>query len=72
MGRTSRAVIRGSRLFNAIFGLPRAGKYIAGSLGYAPERLPSRRITLSPRPRSLLDHSSLSAPILRPGGFVVS
>jgi hypothetical protein len=26
MGKTSRAVIRGSRLFNTIFGLPRTGK----------------------------------------------
>jgi hypothetical protein len=33
MGKTSRAVVRGSRLFNTIFGLPRNGKNAARSLG---------------------------------------
>ena len=30
--RTSRAVVSGSRLFNTIFGIPRSGKNITGSL----------------------------------------
>jgi hypothetical protein len=33
MGKTSRAVISGSRLFNTVFGLPRNGENIARSLG---------------------------------------
>jgi hypothetical protein len=33
MGKTPRAVISGSRLFNAVFGLPRDGENIARSLG---------------------------------------
>jgi hypothetical protein len=32
MGRTSRAVIPGSRLFNALFGFPRVGKNFSWSL----------------------------------------
>ena len=41
--KTSRWIIRGSRLFNPIFGLPRAGKKYARFLGHVLKRLPSRR-----------------------------
>jgi len=40
LGTTSRAVIPGRRLFNTIFGHPRIGKNITGSLGPDPKRLP--------------------------------
>jgi HAD superfamily hydrolase (TIGR01509 family) len=43
MGRTSRAVIPGSRLFKILFGLPRSGRNIAGLFWREPKRLPSRR-----------------------------
>jgi hypothetical protein len=40
MGKTSRAVDLGSRLFNTVFGLLRNGENIAGSLGTFQSGLP--------------------------------
>jgi hypothetical protein len=42
MGETSRAVTRGSRLFNTISGLNRCRKNITRSFRYDPKRLPSK------------------------------
>src|ERR1700751_2248279 len=45
MGKTSRAVIRGSRLFNTVFGLLRTGDKISRSLGTSQSGSPPVRIT---------------------------
>jgi hypothetical protein len=53
MGKTSRAVIRGSRLFNIIFGLPRNGEKLRNRWvrsKAAPLHSPFQLVTLSPSP----------------------
>jgi hypothetical protein len=40
MDKTTRAAIRGSRLFNALLGLPRAGRNVTGFLGAAQSGSP--------------------------------
>jgi hypothetical protein len=42
MGKRSRAVVRGSRPFNTLSGLPRSWRERARSLGDVPKRLPSK------------------------------
>jgi hypothetical protein len=59
MGKTSRAVIPGSRLFNTLFGLPRTGKNIIRSLATIQSGSPPVR--RSPKPRLLTPYSKYFA-----------